>query len=122
MKSLLLVEQDLMLADMYMAMLKNHHKVQCARSAQEAIDILDEEATDLVITDIQVDDHNGIELIHTIRSYEDWIDLPLVILSSLPEAELPLTKRQLQRYGISAYLYKPEVTPKDVLNYALRFA
>lgn len=111
MKHILLVEHDIFLQDMYCHMLRSEYRVSPVRSAQDCIDILDSETVDLVISDIQVGFNNGVEVLHELRSYDDWIDIPLIVLSSVPKTSFP-PRIAWERYGVHAFLYKPHLTDK----------
>lgn len=70
----------------------------------EALEVLPSEQIDLIITDLNMPNVDGFELIKTIRSNEDYRELPIIILSSLSGNEE--IERGIQ-YGANAYLLKP---------------
>lgn len=109
MSQVLLVEPDRPLAKTYSLALKRAgHKVKVASSSQEAIDIADRDAPDVVVLEIQLVKHSGIEFLYEFRSYPEWQDIPVLIHTSVPFSELkdgwPLLNEQL---GVSVYKYKP---------------
>jgi DNA-binding response OmpR family regulator len=116
MQTILLIETDKQLLEQYRRKLKTCFTVYAVNRAQQAIDILDggSVVVDAIVMDINIDTNNGIEVLHEIRSYDDWVDIPIVILSSIPGNALD-TER-LSRYGVKKFLYKPHTLPKDLLR------
>lgn len=70
----------------------------------EALEILPTGQVDLVITDLNMPNIDGFELIRTIRSNEDYKEIPIIILSSLSSSE---EIEQGILCGANAYLLKP---------------
>lgn len=118
---ILLVESDRLLQKLYTTKLEQECRVFPVMRAQDAMDVLDDDSdseVSVILMDIQVDANNGIELLHEIRSYDDWLDVPVLFLSSLPLSKLPIEK--LKRYGVVKVLYKPQITPKSLLVETMR--
>lgn len=81
-----------------------------ARSGFDAMRLLPRAHYDLIITDINMPDVNGLELIHFIRRSEQYRATPLVIISS------QATERDVARgrkLGADAYVPKP-FSPEDL--------
>lgn len=79
-------------------------KVVTASDGMEALERLPQESIDLVITDLNMPEMDGFELIRNLRATPAYRDLPIIILSSItdqPEKELGL------ELGAFAYLEKP---------------
>lgn len=115
-KTILLVEPDYMLGDNYQTALSHKFEILIARSAQEAIDIIDNQQIDVVITDTLISENNGIEILYEIRSYDDWLKLPMIMLSSLPVSDFPIEAKDWAKYGISNFAYKPKTQPIDLVK------
>lgn len=79
-------------------------KVSEAASGFEALRVLPREDFDLVVTDINMPDINGLELVSFIRSNERYREIPLVIVST--EGSERDRDRGLE-LGADAYLVKP---------------
>lgn len=108
----LLIEPDISLADIYARMMPKAVTCSHVRQAQEAIDVLDGEQTvDVVITDIhRTGSNNGVEILHEIRSYEDWLDVPILVISDIPPERL--NHVDWQRYGVQGFIRKHLLTPQ----------
>lgn len=75
--NVLLVEPDTKLAGMYKTALESAgHKVFWALDAQSAVHLADDSAPDLVVLEIQLTSHSGIEFLYEFRSYNEWQDIP----------------------------------------------
>jgi two-component system chemotaxis response regulator CheY len=75
-----------------------------AQSGFDAMRLLPRQRYDLIITDINMPDVNGLELIHFIRKSEQYRATPLVIIST------QATERDVERgrkLGADAYVPKP---------------
>jgi two-component system, chemotaxis family, chemotaxis protein CheY len=75
-----------------------------ARSGAEALSLLQVETIELVITDLNMPDINGRELIRTMRADDRWADIPIIVVSSAANAEL---QTELKQLGAQAVLRKP---------------
>ncbi len=82
---------------------KGFEIIQVADGMQ-ALEILPSEPVDLIITDLNMPNVDGFELIKTIRSNEEYRELPIIILSSLSSNEE--IEKGIQ-CGANAYLLKP---------------
>ncbi len=74
-----------------------------AEGGQQALDILEQEPIDLVLTDIEMPGIDGLELSRRIRADQRWRALPVIALTSVAGEE---AERQGREAGIDAYLIK----------------
>lgn len=112
MATILLLEPDRILADVYRAALAyNGHDVYICASAQSAIFCADEHRPDLLLLELQLVGHSGIEFLYEFRSYADWTEVPVIILSQVPAAELQGSRELLHGLlGVREYHYKPQTS------------
>lgn len=116
--NILLVEPDRLLADTYRAALETagHRVVMCA-SAQSAIFAADEGVPDVVILELQLVGHSGLEFLYEFRSYPEWQHVPVVALTHIPAGEFSggwdILRDQL---GVRAYHYKPLTSLQKLLR------
>ena len=107
MKKILLVEDDHYMRDLYQAVIVGAgYKVNVAADAQTALDILDEYGADLIIVDIFLPFHNGIELMQELQSHSDWQDIPVIVISTLDKESFGAAGRAWKEYGAAAYFDK----------------
>lgn len=116
--NIILLEPDKVLADIYRAALQAAgHKVTMCASAQAAIFAADELCPDLIITELQLVGHSGIEFLYELRSYEDWQNLPVIVLSQVPAGEFSGNWDLLSgELGVAAYHYKPLTSLRTLLR------
>lgn len=105
---ILLVEPDMILAETYVNLLKRTGYQTCHVSgAQDAIMAIDKIRPRLIILELQLQSHNGIELLHELRSYPDLQGIPVVLLTFIPE---PASGNRYKQFGVAEYLYKPHTS------------
>ena len=78
--------------------------VIAACDGMDALEKLPSWTFDLVITDLNMPNMDGFELIRSLRENPQYRDLPVIILSSLGDRQSIETGREL---GASSYLMKP---------------
>ena len=120
---ILFVEDDIDVGRMYAAQLKlEEHEVVTVRTAQEALDMLDEdEGFDVIVLDILLPGSNGIAVLHELQSYDDWRKIPVVVLTNVTIEDLDIGSKHLQDLGVKDYLVKMDTSPQD-LAYAVATA
>lgn len=116
--TILLIEDDGWLAELYKDILETaaHTVVITVPSAEAALNVLNDESTiDLILLDMILPSHNGIEFLHEIASYTDLNTIPVIVLSSVYQHEFTLSSERWKHYGVVSYLYKPQTKPQDLL-------
>src|ERR1700741_3726207 len=99
--NVLLIEPDKKLGGVYKAALEQAgHAVEMVAHAQDAVHTADEQKPDVVVLELQLAKHNGIEFLYEFRSYSEWQNIPVVLLTMVPPASLQITKEILQTLGI----------------------
>lgn len=118
MANILLIEPDKVLADTYSRALGfGGHTVVQAFSAQEAIHAADQSTPDAVILELQLIGHDGIEFLQEFRSYVEWQEIPVIVLSNLTRGMFDRSRTALSRdYGVDDCLYKPRTTLRQLLH------
>lgn len=107
MSTILIVEDDLLLADCYARWLRvAHHVIQHVGDAQEAIDAIDTTPPDVILLDMLLPGANGVQLLHTLRSYTDLARIPIILCSSVLPDRMP----DVHAYGVVATLDKATLT------------
>ena len=118
MANILLIEPDRLLADTYRQSLESasHDVLMCA-SAQSAIFAADAFSPDLVVLELQLSEHSGIEFLYEFRSYAEWQRVPVIILSQIAPVEFNVSQQLLTaELGVKQYHYKPHTTLRDLLT------
>lgn len=112
---ILLVEPDKVLAKTSLDELQaGGHETSWARNAQGAVDAIDKNEPDIIVLELQLGLHNGIELLYEIRSYPEWQAIPVVVYSLNSRVTETHFHDVFQQLGVVGIYYKPEVTPKQL--------
>jgi DNA-binding response OmpR family regulator len=116
------IEPDTALAGTLRSYLTNLDFEVCAvSSAQEAIIESDQRRPDIIVLELAMPGHNGIEFLQEFRSYADWLGIPIIIYSHIPREDTGLSDTAWQKYGVVEYLYKP-TTSLERLVHVMRAA
>jgi two-component system chemotaxis response regulator CheY len=80
------------------------YRIVEASSGFEALRLLPREKVDLVLTDINMPDINGLELISYLRNNPNYLSIPVIIIST-ESSQKDIVKGKL--LGANEYLIKP---------------
>lgn len=118
MSDILVIEPDRVLAETYYeALTSAGHGVVVTPSAQTAIMVADEINPDIIVLELQLIEHSGIEFLYELRSYVDWQNIPVIILTQVPPGEFTDNAQILkQQLGIATYLYKPQTSLQQLVE------
>lgn len=116
MAGILLLEPDAILGITYQqALLSAGHSVQWKRTAQEALHELNNRNIDIVITELQLALHNGVEFLYEFRSYHEWQAIPVIILSQISPERTTIGRALWEHIRIADYYYKPRTSLRDLI-------
>jgi two-component system, OmpR family, alkaline phosphatase synthesis response regulator PhoP len=88
------------------------HRVRCARNGREGWQRIEEEPPDLLVTDLQMPEMSGYELIRRVRSNPGTAQLPIILLTA---KALEIAEGESMRFGLVQILTKP-FSPKALLQ------
>lgn len=93
------------------------HTVGLADSAQDAVNVADGLRPDVVVMELQLAVHNGVEFLHEFRSYPEWQNVPVVINTLLtPDVLQPFHEALERDFGVRLCLYKPRTSLEQLLS------
>lgn len=107
MKSVLIVEDSATTRAMIKAVIEDMGEdftTLEANTGFEALRMLPQESLDLIITDINMPDVNGLELINFVKSNPNYRHIPMIIVTTERSTE---DKERGLALGASAYVTKP---------------
>lgn len=118
MKRILLLEPNTVIAELYQRIFrKEGYEVVLTVSAQEAITAADAQAPDIVVMELQLPKHSGIEFLHEFRSYPEWGHIPVIVNTVIAPGKLADLRQPLTReLGVAAVLYKPKTSLETLLQ------
>lgn len=113
MKTILLIEDDAWLADLYSDVVRAAgYTVRHAFAAQQGIELLDEHPIDLIVLDVLLPEHSGIALLHELRAQPDFATIPVIIHSAIDPDQSGISREAWQAYGVVAYVPKASARPQ----------
>lgn len=116
MAKVLIVEPDKVLAGHYAAALRQAgHETRLSHAAQEAINVTDSWMPDVVLLELQLGRHNGVEFLYELRSYTEWQHLPVVVNTLIPITNPGIRILLQGDQAVRAYHYKPATKLADIL-------
>jgi DNA-binding response OmpR family regulator len=87
-------------------------QVHCVAAAEDALHFLAARRAAALITDLNLPDASGFELIERVRSHPDFARLPLLVVSGDTD---PRTPDRVLALGADAYFVKP-FSPSELRN------
>lgn len=120
--NILLVEPDRILGEAASAALEAFgYKVAWKRGAQTALDSLDETIPELIILELQLGIHNGIEFLYEVASYPEWQHIPVIVYTINPKAQDKIFAQSFAQLRVEAVLYKPHTTISQLVKAVKQF-
>ncbi len=112
--NVLLVEPDGVLGRVYQEALSSCGFVAWARSAEQAVQMADQQTPDVVVLEPKLARHNGVEFLYEFKSYAEWRDVPVVVLTSSNDLKLP--ERVCRDLSVVCVLRKQEVDLQELCS------
>ncbi len=113
-KTVLVVDDETDILDSITALMQavdGNPEVRTARDGKEALDILEAEAVDLIVTDYRMPRMDGLELLRIAR--EKNPDMPMILITAYPDPSLEETARHT--LGCSHFIRKP-FDPGEIIS------
>lgn len=113
-KSILLVEDDPFLIDIYSQKFKNKgFNIRVAENASKVFQFLEEGIPEIILLDIVLPQMDGWSILKKIRANKDWDKCQIVIFSNLGQKEEVEKGLAL---GANKYLIKSQHTPLEIVK------
>jgi two-component system cell cycle response regulator len=101
---ILAVDDEEMILSVLEVTLSNRYSILKARSAKEALDLLEQHVVHLVICDVMMPVMDGFALCREIKSNVDYALIPVILLTAKNTMEARITGLE---FGADAYIEKP---------------
>ncbi|MBI5357306.1 response regulator [Candidatus Saccharibacteria bacterium] len=98
------------------AFARKEFSTKIAHTSQEAIKAADSSPPKIVVIELLIPRHNGLEFIHEFRSYSDWVDTPIIIYSQISADDAGMSEKIKKDMGILEHFYKPTTTLKKLVE------
>lgn len=110
MSSILIVEDSPVLKNMYQSLLSKKFFLDIADDAESALNHISGNQYDLIITDANLPNMSGIELIKELKSRQSYKTVPMMIVTSDVSSI-----KDAKQYGVDCWLLKP-VEPESLIK------
>lgn len=105
MKTILLIEDDINLAELIKLRLEEHsYKIIIVPNGLQMFEKLRKIKPDLIILDVMLPKIDGYKLCRLIKYYEPYKDIPIIVFTALSGPEAKTTAIEM---GADAYISKP---------------
>lgn len=112
-KSVLLVDDDLTLREMYAERLKAEgFAVEMAKDGEEALQKATDLHPNLILLDIMMPKVNGLDVLKQLKAQTETADIPVIVLTALIQDR---EKMESITRGADDYVVKSETMPGDVI-------
>lgn len=106
--TVILLEPDRILSRQYEDFMSDKGvNIETCSDAQSAIMLADKNKPALVVLELLLREHSGIEFLHEFRSYSDWSQVPVIVHSSVPQYSFGVNDQTWRDMGVVEYFYKP---------------
>jgi DNA-binding response OmpR family regulator len=113
-KSILLVDDDLTLREMYSERLKAEgFVVEMAQDGEEALSKATEMHPNIILLDIMMPKINGLDVLKKLREQEETKAIPVIVLTALIQDR---EKMESITRGADDYIVKSETMPGEVIQ------
>ena len=101
---LLIVEDNIELLMLLHQLLSSKYKVQTATNGKEAMDIIQTEELDIIISDLMMPIMDGMELTRQVKADPNYQHLPIILLTAKNQEE---TRTKALKAGADSFVTKP---------------
>ncbi|WP_430931339.1 hybrid sensor histidine kinase/response regulator transcription factor [Saccharicrinis sp. 156] len=102
--TVLVVEDDMELKQYLINLLNEHYYVKSAENGKQALEMIELENPDMIVTDLMMPEMDGLEMTQRIKSGLDTCHLPLIMLTAKSTQEQKIEGIET---GADAYIEKP---------------
>lgn len=112
---ILLIEPNVLLEATYKTALQRAgHEVVSCPGAQEAVFLLDAGDIEIIVLELQLRGHSGVEFLYEMRSYPEWQNIPVLLHTLVANEGLAMQQERFDFLGITHYLYKPTTSLRQL--------
>lgn len=118
-RSVLLVDDDVLIADLYrMALERAGYRVAVASDGRAGLDLVDSIMPAVILLDIRMPLMDGLEVLRILGSAESTRSIPVIMLSNFDDARYV---NESKRLGAKEYLVKAGIDPGDLASVVARW-
>jgi two-component system response regulator ResD len=114
-----IIEDDAAIAQMYrMKFEAEDYQVETAENGQLGLKLAEQMKPDIILLDLMMPEMNGDEMLAKMRKTNWGKDTKVIILTNMGEQEAPAS---LQGLGVSAFIVKADMTPRQVADLVKKY-
>ncbi|QZT38007.1 response regulator [Halosquirtibacter xylanolyticus] len=102
--SLLIVEDNIQISSLLCKLLSENYSIELAKDGRDALNKLENNDVDLIISDIMMPRMDGISLCRALKKDQNFSHIPIILLSAKSDVESQVESFKL---GINDYIEKP---------------
>jgi len=102
--NILLVEDNVELLMLMKTLLCNKYNIRTATNGRQALEIIQKQDLDMIVSDVTMPEMDGNELTRQIKSNEDWNHLPVILISAKTSEE---ARKESMLIGADDFITKP---------------
>jgi DNA-binding response OmpR family regulator len=111
-KTILIVEDDDAISNMYQTKLKQQgYNVLIASDGYQGLETAKKEKPDLILLDVILPQIDGFSVLEELKKIKETKDLPIIMLTNLSTNE---DKDKAEKLGATNYIVKANITPADL--------
>ena len=110
MKKILIIEDNVILAENFERILRKNFEISHANSAEKAILKINKRLPDLIL-DILLEGHSAFALLNELQSYADTARIPVVVCSDLADE---LEMESLKHFNVRDIFEKSQFQPREL--------
>jgi DNA-binding response OmpR family regulator len=89
---------------------EEEYSISRVRNAKTALEHANDIVPDLVVLELALPSHSGMEFLYELRTYRDWMHVPVILFSRILVPQEVQNSRTWKKLGIVTTLYKPEAS------------
>ncbi len=122
MQKILLIEDDKILQKMYQDKFgTTGYKLEVASDGEEGLKKVEEEKPDFILLDLMMPKLSGAQVLRILKSKDETKDIPVAILSVIPEDDPLLDGHSDLLNQVVAYFRKDEINPLAIVEKVKEF-
>ena len=108
-RTVLAIDDNLMLLDLIQKMLGNSYNIETANSASTAIHFMNHNKVDAILLDIEMPNISGFDFLYDIRKIPSYMNVPIIIVSGNSGKEFFTQARNSSAFDVLTKPVKKEL-------------
>ena len=97
------------------------HELDVAETAAAALVLAGDKKPDLVLLEVALASHSGMEFLYEFSTYSDWLRVPVLLYTQVKLQDEVVRSHAFKQLNVKGYLYKPETMLKTLASVAEKY-